>query len=459
MDPFIKDRMMRTVGYNKILSRRIYIQSTNIEYINDLIKILNLSGLYDIIINTNITSIEKGSIIITLNIPPAEAVIYMMIAENNDGLLIYAECDGSYYNIICDMKTDIERHGKNITCTYNILPCIINMIFGYIVCNIIKYIYCIGKIGNFKWSELSPTHMIKTSYEIGNYEPIFNTYINKFKGSIQSILPYITSKDTIIKTYEKTFPICIIQNKPTTIEHIVEWVRDKINLFNEHRHNTFMNLFNENIKALQDFYPDIKTMEPVGELYDLFIKVNNIMEYIVVAVKIRAYNYNIEIPTDEIIIDIYNKIEPTIPSMISFVEGLCEIERIKFINNASNFYTWDIDMMENKIIRNDIIYAKEIEINGVNYNEWHTFTYSNMDATLEDMIIDLNIMYGTFIEMILYDNIIIYNDMNNDNMDINIKTLFMDRFNIDIAKENITLQLIGMGEILLPLKIEKRQST
>lgn len=454
MDPFIKDRMMRTVGYNKILSRKIYIQSTDIEYINDLIKILNLSGLYDIIINTNITSIEKGSIIITFNIPPAEAVIYMMISENNDGLLIYAECDGSYYNIICDMKTDIEIHGKNITSTYNILPCIISMMSSYIVCSIVKYIYNIGKIGNFKWSDT-----IKYNNETINHEPIFNTYINKFKGSIHSILPYITSKDIIIKTYEKTYPICIIENKPTTIEHVVEWIRDKINLFDEPRHNTFMTLFNENIKTLQDFYPDIKTMEPVGELYDLFMKVDNIMDYIVVAVKIRAYNYNIEIPTDETIVDIYNKIEPTIPSMISFVEGLCEIERIKFINNASNFYTWDIDMMENKIIRNDIIYAKEIEINGVNYNEWHTFTYSNMDATLEDMIIDLNIMYGSFIEIILYDNIIIYNDMNNDNMDINIKTLFIDRFNIDIMKENVILQLIAGDEILLPLKIEKRQST
>ena len=454
MDLFIKDRLFRTIGYNKILSKRIYIQSTNVEYINDLIKILNLSGLYDIIINTNITSIEKGSIIITFNIPPAEAVIYMMIAENNDGLLIYAECDGSYYNVICDMMTDIEKHGKNITSTYNILPCIRNMISGYIVCSIVKYIYNIGKIGNFKWSD-----MIKTSYEISNNEPTFYTYINKFKGTIQSILPYITSKDTVIKTYEKTYPICTVENKPTTIEHIVEWIRDKINLFYEPRHNTFMILFNENIKALLDFYPDIKIMEPVGYLYDLFMKVDNIMDYIIVAVKIRAYNYNIDVPTDETIIDIYNRIEPTIPSMISFVEGLCEIERIKFINGTSNYYTWDIDMMENKIIRNDIIYAKEIEINGVNYNEWHTFTYSNMDATLEDMIIDLNIMYGTFIEMILYNNIIIYNDMINDNMDINIKTLFVDRFNIDIMKESITLQLIGMGEILLPLKIEKCQST
>ena len=46
--------------------------------------------------------------------------------------------------------------------------------------------------------------------------------------------------------------------------------------------------------------------------------------------------------------------------------------------------------------------------------------------------------------------------MNNDNMDINIKTLFMDRFNIDIMKESVTLQLIGMGEILLPLKLIPR---
>jgi len=70
------------------------------------------------------------------------------------------------------------------------------------------------------------------------------------------------------------------------------------------------------------------------------------------------------------------------------------------------------------------------------------------------MIIDLNIMYGTFIEMILYNNIIIYNDMTNDNMDINIKTLFMDRFNIDITKDSVNLQLIAGNDVLLPINIE-----
>jgi hypothetical protein len=151
----------------------------------------------------------------------------------------------------------------------------------------------------------------------------------------------------------------------------------------------------------------------------------------------------------------YNNIEPTIPSMIAFVDGLCEIERIKFTNGSSHiFYTWDIDMMENKIIRNDIIPAKEIEINNIIYNEWHIFTYNNIDAILEDMIIDLNIMYGTFITMIIYDKILIYSDNIDNDMDINIKTLFMDRFNIDIMKNSIMLQLIGMDDELFSLKIE-----
>jgi hypothetical protein len=196
-------------------------------------------------------------------------------------------------------------------------------------------------------------------------------------------------------------------------------------------------------------------MEPNGELYDEFMKVDDINDYIILIVKLRASNYNIEIPTNETIIDIYNKIDPTIPSMISFTDGLCEIEKLKLNNpGAHKFYTWDIDMLENKIIRKDIIPAKEIEINGVMYNEWHTFVYNNTNVTFEDMLIDINIMYGTFITMIIYNNHIVYNDNINIDMDINIKTLFMDRFNIDIMKESMTLQLIGMGEILLPLKIE-----
>jgi hypothetical protein len=455
MDKFIKDRIIRTVG-NSIRSCTIYIQSVNIQYINYIVSLLHKSGLYSIVINnTNITRINNGDIIIAHNIPPPEAAIYSIIAENNKGLFIYIHNNESYCNIICDMITDIEKKCKedfNKTSLEH-PECIVKMISGYVVTNIMKYIYNIGKLGNFKWSDTISTNITES---INKQEPQFYKYINKFKGSIQSILPHITSKDIIIKTNEKTYQICTIENKPTMIEHIVEWVRDKINL-NDSRHDRFMILFNENIRQVQEIFPNVRIMEPIGELYEEFIKVDNINDYILTAVKIRAYNYNIIIPTNETIIDMYNRIEPTIPSMISFVDGLCEIEMIKFRHSSNNkFYTWDIDMIENKIIRNDIVPAKEVEINGVIYNEWHTFTYNNIDTTLEDMIIDMNIMYGTFIEMILYNNIIIYNDMNiNINtMDINIKTLFMDRFNIDIMKESITLQLIGMNDVLLPLKIE-----
>ncbi len=447
----IKDRMIRTIGTRLDQSNTIYIMSNTL-YIDELIKMLNICGLYNININDTITSIKKGGIIITFNIPPAEAIIYSIMADNNDGLLIYAECDGTKCHIICDIKTDIEKEGVIVNSLPIIHSSIMMMISGYIVTNVIKYIYRIGKLGNFKWQD---NILYAQTKDIKLYgEPIFYKYINKFKGSIQSILPYITSKDIVINHYEKTYMICTIENNPTTIEHIVEWVRDKINI-DEPRHDRFMILFNENIKELQSIFPNLRIMEPSGQLYEEFIKVNNINDYILTAVKIRAYNYNIDVPTNETIIDIYNKIEPTIPSIISFVNGLCEIEMMKFNNGPShNFYTWDIDMLENKIIRKDIIPAKEIEINGVLYNEWHTFTYYNIDITLEDMIIDLNIMYGTFITMIIYNNSIIYNDNMNIDMDINIKTLFMDRFNIDIMKESIILQLVARDEILLPLKIE-----
>ena len=455
-----KDRIMRTVN-QPLKSATVYIISTFQQYNDYMIKLLHDSYLYNIIVESNINKIEKGSIMILINTHPSDAAIYSIIAENNNGLLIYIHTNGSYCHIICDMKTDIEKKCKEIFNMNDHPLYIVKMICGFVVTNIIKYIYDIGKIGNFKWSDtinISNRCESPVTHSQNNNVLTFHTYINKFKGSIQSILPYITSKDTIIKTYEKTYPICVIENKPTTVEHIVEWVRDKINLLYEPRYNTFMMLFNENIKELHSFYPDIKIMEPSGELYEEFMKVDNIMDYIKVAVKIRSYNYNIDVPTDETIIDIYNMIEPTIPSMISFIESLCEIERIKFMQCTKfvhKFYTWDIDMMENKIIRNDIVPAKEIEINGVNYNEWHTFTYNNIDATLEDMIIDLNIMYGTFIEMILYDNIIIYNDRISDNMDINIKRLFIERFNIDITKENLIIQLIAGDDVLLPLKIQQ----
>jgi hypothetical protein len=50
MNPFIKDRIMRTIGHNKVLSNTIYIISTNIEYTNEFVKMLNISGLYKVII-------------------------------------------------------------------------------------------------------------------------------------------------------------------------------------------------------------------------------------------------------------------------------------------------------------------------------------------------------------------------------------------------------------------------
>lgn len=482
MDKYTKDRFLRTVGKDKIIQNTIYIIGNNIE---SLINLLYASGIYNIVNNCNITKINKGDIIILFNVPPHEAVIYKIITINNDGLLIYTECDNSYCHIISDMKTDIEKVGNVITESLMVQPCIIKMLCGYIVTTIIKYIYGIGKLGNFKWYD-----NIYISDTPNNNIPTFDIYINKFKGSIQSILPYITSKDTIIKTYEKTYPICIIENKPTTIEHIVEWIRNKFlsneskicfdtlqitpedikkSLGNcellkvldstEYRHDIFMILFNKNIQELQSVFPDydIKSMEPTGDLYEEFIKVDNIIDFIIISAKIRAYNYKIDVPTNETIIDIYNRIDPTIPSMISFLNGLYEIENIKFmnsINTLNKFYTWDIDMLENKIIRHDIIPSREIEINNIIYNEWHTFTYNNIDTTLEDMIIDLNIMYGTFIEMILYNNIIIYNDNAIIDMDINIKTLFMNDFNIDIMKESIILQLFAGNESLFPLKIE-----
>jgi hypothetical protein len=455
---------MRTVN-QPLKSATVYIISTFQQYNDYMIKLLHDSYLYNIIVESNINKIEKGSIMILINTHPSDAAIYSIIAENNNGLLIYIHTNGSYCHIICDMKTDIEKKCKEIFNMNDHPLYVVKMICGFVVTNIIKYIYDIGKIGNFKWSDtINISNMCESpvTHIQNNNVLTFHTYINKFKGSIQSILPYITSKDITIKTYEKTYPICIIENKPTTIEHLVEWIRDKINSYelNNSRHETFMILFNKNIKELQSIFPDynIKIMEPVGELYEQFIKADNIMDYIVVAIKIRAHNYNIIIPTNETIIDIYNMVDPTLPSMISFVDGLCEIEMMKFIHSPNNnFYTWDIDMIENKIVRNDIVTAKEIEINGITYNEWHTFTYNNIDATLEDMIIDLNIMYGTFITIIIYDKSIIYSDnINIDNdIDINIKTLFMDRFNIDIMKESIILELFGTDDALLPLKIEK----
>ena len=465
MDKFTKDRLIRAIG-NTIKTSTIYIISDSNQYIDYMVSLLRNSGMYNIVINnTSITKIDPGNIIIAHNIPPAEATIYSFIAENNKGLFIYIHNNELYCNIICDMKTDIEKKcvGNNLCASHkcseqfdiiNHPESIVKMVCGYVVTMIIKYIYDIGKLSNFKWSDT-----INITDQKNNNTPTFHKYINKFKGSIQSILPYITSKDITIKTYEKTYPICIIENKPTTIEHLVEWVRDKINSYEQcdSRHETFMILFNKNIKELQSIFPDynIKIMEPIGELYDQFIKVDSIIDYIVIAVKIRAHNYNIIIPTDETIIDMYNMVNPTIPSMISFIDGLCEIEMMKFIHCPNNkFYTWDIDMMENKIIRNDIIPAKEIEINNIIYNEWHTFTYNNIDATFEDMIIDLNIMYGTFITMIIYDKILIYSDNIDNDIDINIKTLFMDRFNIDIMKESVIVELFGIDDVLLPLKIE-----
>ena len=75
------------------------------------------------------------------------------------------------------------------------------------------------------------------------------------------------------------------------------------------------------------------------------------------------------------------------------------------------------------------------------------------------MLIDINIMYGTHIEIIMYNTTIIYSDFIEIDMDIDIKSLFIDKFNIDISKDDITLQIIGMDTILPNLKISSHSDT
>lgn len=482
------DQFLRTiepvVAPSRMTHFQIYIISNNVQYTNEIIKLLHMSGIYNIIVNDmSITRVSPGSMLILCNIIIDDAIIYQIMGENNNAHMIYIQTysyENSYKcNIICDMTTNIEKECKDINIYTNTSQpdCIVSMQCGYVVTNVIKHYYKTGTLGNFKWADDGIIDGIKyniygndqenININIANGKPIFYTHINKMKGNVMLALPFVTEKKMNIMDNTHMYPICVVENFPTKIEHIVEWARNKYTLIkNNTVHDVFMMLFHNNIKALLECFPPDDTMwnnkkqptvlEYYGDKYNEFVSMCgcNEHDFIVYITNLRAYCYKIDAATYETIIDIFNNVNPTIPSMIAFTNGLCEIEMLKYNTHAKPL-NWIIDMKNNVITKQNIIPTKEININGVYYNEWHQFIYNNIDATLEDMIVDIDIMYGTCVNMIVYNNHIIYNDNMNisTNIDVDIKELFMEKFNIDIKHNSIIVQIVGINDVLLPLLI------
>ncbi len=451
----MRHRFINTLGPEIPFNKMIYIYSSNDNYTKELIILLESVYIYKyIILDGNINIINNDSILILCNIPVNEAIIYSIVAEQCNSQFIYLLGNNNECNIVNTFTYDIEKEYSSFIFNKQILPCVISMQCSYIVISIIKYHYKIGTVSNFKWYDNDVGIDIKL-YKHHNSDTInLYSHVNKLKSYTQLIIPFVTDKSICIKDTKETYNICTIENNPTKIEHLVEWAKGKYKQYDKPTFDIFMKLFNDNILNISEFYPERKLvlLNNDAPYYNDFINSKTEMEWIFNAVNLRALNYNINTVDYDTVVDIYNNIKPTIIPMLKFTESFAMMEMYK----NKNHYTWEIDMEKNIIKKHPIEPAKIIEINGCQYNEWFEFTYNNIDASFQDMLIDINIMYSTHIELIMYNTTIIYSDFIEIDMDMDIKTLIMDKCNIDISKESITLQIIGMDMIQPGLIITPR---
>jgi len=178
------------------------------------------------------------------------------------------------------------------------------------------------------------------------------------------------------------------------------------------------------------------------------------IDWITSASNCRAITYGIKPINNYETKGIAGKIIPAVATTTSTIVGLISFELMKYLNGCDkleDYSSWFVNMADNTTIAADPIKAPIINIGDTELNSWTKFQFSK-EKTLSELIKYYSNLLKLTIEMVLHDTTIIYSSFIETNMDISLKQLFSEDYDIDILNTNVMLILMGDDEnINIPL--------
>lgn len=205
--------------------------------------------------------------------------------------------------------------------------------------------------------------------------PLFESYINGYKGYIEPIIPFIT--DTYYPSKidcDKSYPLCVINNFPNNNHHIFLWAQDKL----ESILKIFDNYDNYNNNIIindEQFKNNIESLKNINTINDILIFAHNIFN--------EFYNNNIIK-----LLETYDK-NDTVNGKLFWSEGkLCPnpllFDNANIIHNNFIYYTLMIFLKYYKFDQFD-------NITNINYHEFKNnkiyFNFNKIDHN-DDIIIN-----------------------------------------------------------------------
>jgi ubiquitin-activating enzyme E1 len=173
------------------------------------------------------------------------------------------------------------------------------------------------------------------------------------------------------------------------------------------------------------------------------------VDWISAASNCRATNYGINTISKYETKGIAGKIIPAVATTTSTVVGLIGLELLKYLNGIDKidkYRSWYMNMADNTIIYSEPNPISDIVINNKKLNGWTKFKY-NKNTTLNEFIKYHKELFEVDIEMILYETAIIYAEFMDNYLESKLLDLFLNEFNIDISKIEVSVIMMGSTDI------------
>jgi ubiquitin-activating enzyme E1 len=173
------------------------------------------------------------------------------------------------------------------------------------------------------------------------------------------------------------------------------------------------------------------------------------VDWVSAASNCRATNYGINNISKYETKGIAGKIIPAVATTTSTAVGLIALELLKYlngINKIDKYRSWYMNMADNTIIYSEPNPISDIVINNKKLNGWTKFKYSK-NTKLNEFIKYYKELFDVEIEMILYETAIIYAEFMDNHNDSKLLDLFLNEFNIDISKIEVSVIIMGSTDI------------
>ena len=173
------------------------------------------------------------------------------------------------------------------------------------------------------------------------------------------------------------------------------------------------------------------------------------VDWVNAASNCRATNYGINTISTYETKGIAGKIIPAVATTTTTAVGLIALELLKYLNGIDKidkYRSWYMNMADNTIIYSEPNPISDIVINNKKLNGWTKFKYSD-NSTLNDFIKHYNKLFEVEIDMILYETAIIYAEFIENHLETKLLELFLNEFNIDISKIEVSVIIMGSADI------------